>query len=143
MRDWERGVRPFLGSASKQARPALAPVLATQASEFLALSATVAGNSPRVSTGLPTMVSCVGSSAEMVIIVRVLDPALTATSMLPSTLSADWLKRASGAAGSLVLPSIPEAPLPPVEVMEPSERVPSAATFIATTEFPAASLVSK
>ena len=41
----------------------------------------------------------------------------------------------------LVLPSIADAPLPPVEVMEPSERVPSSATRIAITEFAVASLL--
>ena len=96
-----------------------------------------------MSTGLPTMVNLVGSVEEIIIIVRVLEPALTATIMLPSTLRADWLKRESGEAVSFVLPSIPDAPLPPVRVIDPSERVPSAATCIATTEFSVASFVRK
>lgn len=40
-------------------------------------------------------------------------------------------------------PSMPLMPLPPVGVMEPSKRVPSAATFIALIELPEGSFVMK
>jgi hypothetical protein len=48
------------------------------------------------------------------------------------------LKRASGAAGPPVAPFIPFIPAPPVEVIDPSDNVPSAATLNATIEFWAA-----
>ena len=55
---------------------------------------------------------------------------------LPATLTAPCEKRESGAAGAP--PLIPLMPAPPVAVMEPSESVPSEATFRATTELLAA-----
>lgn len=109
--DWRRGLlegksvrccisgdRPFFASIAKQARLALAPELATQATWVLGLMAAVTGNSPRVEAGWPAMVSLQGSVASMVIMVTVFDLALTATMVLPSTLRADWLKSASGTA---------------------------------------------
>lgn len=41
--------------------------------------ATLIGNSPRVSTGCPTMVSFVGSTGSMLNMVMVLEPGLAAT----------------------------------------------------------------
>jgi hypothetical protein len=58
---------------------------------------------------------------------------MRATLTLPATLTAPWLKRPSGAAGAPV-ESTPFIPAPPVAVIDPSERVPSAATFNATME---------
>ena len=56
---------------------------------------------------------------------------------MPAILRAPCEKRESGAAGAPV-ESRPLIPAPPVAVMDPSERVPSAATFRATIEFFAA-----
>lgn len=56
---------------------------------------------------------------------------------LPATLSAPCEKMGSGAASPPVA-SRPLKPTPPVAVMDPSERVPSAATFRATIELFAA-----
>ena len=58
--------------------PALAPVVPTQASLFFADAATVFGNSPGMAKGLPTHESDVASLDDMVIMVRVLEPAFTA-----------------------------------------------------------------
>jgi hypothetical protein len=58
--------------------PAFAPVDPTQTSLLFAEAATVFGNSPPTSTGEPTTVRLVGSWAEMAIMVRVSEPALTA-----------------------------------------------------------------
>ena len=58
---------------------------------------------------------------------------------LPATLRAPCEKRESGAAGAPV-ESTPLIPAPPVDVMDPSDRVPSAATFKATIELFAALL---
>lgn len=74
-----RGVRPLVAHIEKQAMPALAPELATQAWERVVDSATLMGNSPRVLTGWPTMVSLVGSVESMVNIETVFEPGLTAT----------------------------------------------------------------
>lgn len=73
----------------------------------------------------------------------VLEPGLTATRMFFSTLSADCENRESGMLGLLVAPSMPEAPFPPVEVVEPVERSPSGPTFKATTALPVGSFVRK
>lgn len=56
---------------------------------------------------------------------------------MPATLTAPWEKRESGAAGAPV-ESTPLRPAPPVGVIEPSESVPSLATFKATIELLAA-----
>jgi hypothetical protein len=59
---------------------------------------------------------------------------------LPATLRAPCEKRESGAAGAPV-ESTPLIPAPPVEVIDPSESVPSAATFKATIELLAALVI--
>ena len=56
---------------------------------------------------------------------------------LPAVLTAPCEKRESGAAGAPV-ESTPLIPAPPVGVIDPSDSVPSAATFKATIEFSAA-----
>jgi len=58
--------------------PALAPVVPTQASLFLADAATVLGNSPVRAAGSPTTVRQVGSDFETSSMVNVLEPAFTA-----------------------------------------------------------------
>lgn len=78
-RDVSSGVRPFAAHIEKQAIPALAPELATQAWERAVERATLMGNSPRVLAGWPTMVSLVGSVESMVNIDTVFEPGLTAT----------------------------------------------------------------
>jgi hypothetical protein len=69
---------PFSGQKLAQDIPATAPVVPTQTSLFFADAATVLGNSPGMETGLPRTVRQVGSSFDMAIMVRVLEPALTA-----------------------------------------------------------------
>ena len=64
--------------------PATAPVVPTQASLFFAEAATVLGNSPGTATGFPTGEREVGSPDEIVIMVSVLEPALTAKTFLGS-----------------------------------------------------------
>ena len=73
-----RGVRP-LGDMVRQATPARAPVLATQARDSFVESVTETGKSPSVETGLPRGVSWVGSVGEMLNIDRVFEPGFTAT----------------------------------------------------------------
>jgi hypothetical protein len=73
-----RGVRP-LEDMVRQATPARAPVLATQARDSFVESVTETGKSPSVETGLPRGVSWVGSVGEMLNIDRVFEPGFTAT----------------------------------------------------------------
>lgn len=154
-REVSSALRPLVGHMEKQAIPALAPELATQAWFNVVDRVTLMGNSPSVSAGWPTIVSLVGSVESMVNIEIVFEPGLTATKFyinellrlsvilakttltFPATLTAPWLKRESGAAGAPV-ESTPLIPAPPVAVIDPSERVPSAATLNATTELLAA-----
>jgi hypothetical protein len=58
--------------------PATAPVEPTQTRLFFAEAATVLGNSPGMEIGCPTITSFVGSEVDIDIMVRVLEPALTA-----------------------------------------------------------------
>lgn len=81
LRDLSSAVRPLVVHMEKQAMPALAPELATQAWFKTVESATLMGNSPSVSTGLPTIVSLVGSLGSMLNIETVFEPALTATKL--------------------------------------------------------------
>jgi len=71
-----RGDRPA-GDMEKQAIPATAPLLATQACLRVVEIVTLMGNSPRVLTGRPTMVSFVGSLGSIANIETVLEPGLT------------------------------------------------------------------
>jgi hypothetical protein len=80
-RDLSRGVRPAVGSILKHATPATAPELATQAWLRVVERETLMGNSPRVLTGWPTIVSLVGSVEEMENIEIVFEPGLTATNV--------------------------------------------------------------
>lgn len=64
---------------AKQVMPAMAPPFATQACLRVRDIVTLTGNSPSVSTGLPTMVSFVGSTASMTNMETVLEPGLTAS----------------------------------------------------------------
>jgi hypothetical protein len=73
------GERPVVGDMVRQARPALAPELATHARESLDERVTETGKSPSVETGWPRGVRIVGSDEEMLNMERVLEPGFTAT----------------------------------------------------------------
>jgi len=73
-----RGASP-LADMVRQATPARAPELATQATESFVERLTETGKSPSVDWGLPRQVSLVGSVGEMLNMERVFEPGLTAT----------------------------------------------------------------
>ena len=74
-------LRPLVVHMEKQAIPALAPELATQAWFKAAEGATLIGNSPSVSAGWPTNVSFVGSWGSILSMETVFEPGLTATKL--------------------------------------------------------------
>ena len=76
-RDLSKAWSP-LDDVEKHAIPAFAPELATQAWLSLVDIDKLIGNSPRVSAGLPTIVSFVGSAESIVNMVIVLEPGFTA-----------------------------------------------------------------
>ena len=123
--------RPVSSQNVAQAMPALAPEFATQASLCFLETARLTGNSPAVSTGLPTMVNLVGSQSSILNKERVFDPALTAKTSLPETLTAPWLPNASGTKG-FPFASTSLLPAPPVAVRVPPESVPFLLIGIAT-----------
>jgi hypothetical protein len=80
-----RGVRP-VEDMERQAMPATAPELATQAWLRVLEMVRLVGNSPRVEAGWPIMVSFVGSVEEIWNMEMVFEPGFTAIRVLPEIL---------------------------------------------------------